>query len=274
MARGVAPYVDRSEPLGLSRSGWGWEARLADFDNDGSLEALQAVGFVKGVVNRWAELQELAMGNDELLSDPVNWPRFTPGDDLSGHRRNPFFAREAGGDAGRFVDVAAEVGLGEPGVSRGIATADVDGDGRLDLAVANQWAPSTFHRNEAPEPGAFLGLHVRLPLRPGPTRSRPGHPGPDTPGRPALGAEAVVTRADGRRLVGQADGGNGHSGKRSPDLHFGLGRARGDARVELRWRDPDGRVRRDTLSLAPGWHTVVLGWPGTEPTTVAEAHRP
>ncbi len=71
MKRGIAPYVDQSEPLGLSRSGWGWDAKLADFDNDGVLEALQAVGFVKGQADRWPELQELAMGNDEFLAGPA-----------------------------------------------------------------------------------------------------------------------------------------------------------------------------------------------------------
>ncbi|MDG3008357.1 CRTAC1 family protein [Paludisphaera sp. Pla2] len=255
---GVAPYVDRSEELGLSRSGWGWEARLADFDNDGDLEALQAVGFMKGDVDRWPELQELAMGHDELLSDPGNWPRFASGDDLSGGRRNPFFVRFGG----RFVDLSAELGLAEPGVSRGIATADVDGDGRLDFAVANQWAASTFHHNESTGSDAFLGLHLRLPLRPEATSARTGHPGPDTPGRPAIGAEASVALPSGRRLVAQCDGGNGHSGKRSPDLHFGLGPVTPGTllSITLRWRDPNGQVRREELSLPPGWHTVQLGW--------------
>jgi hypothetical protein len=57
------------------------------------------------------------------------------------------------------------------------------------------------------------------------------------------------------------DGGNGHSGKRSPDLHFGLGAAPKDRRlaVDLAWRDERGAVRRRTVSLAPGWHTIVLG---------------
>ena len=36
-------------------------------------------------INRWPELQELAIGNDELLSDPGHWPRFRRRDDLSGH---------------------------------------------------------------------------------------------------------------------------------------------------------------------------------------------
>src|SRR5262249_48074256 len=82
MQEGVAAYVERGEALGLSRSGWAWEARLGDFDNDGVLEALQATGFVRGTVNRWPELHELAMGNDALVHRPGSWPRVRPGDDL------------------------------------------------------------------------------------------------------------------------------------------------------------------------------------------------
>lgn len=48
----VAPYRDASEELGLSRSGWAWDAKLADFDNDGVLEVIQATGYLKGTVNR------------------------------------------------------------------------------------------------------------------------------------------------------------------------------------------------------------------------------
>jgi hypothetical protein len=266
MQRGVAPYVDLSEPLGLSRSGWGWDLKLADLDNDGQLELLQTTGFVRGKVDRWPELQELATGNDGLLADIRVWPRLQPGDDIAGWQSAPFFVRL--GD--RFVDVARELNLDQPRVTRGIALADVDGDGDLDYAVASQWDASFFYRNDCPHCGAFLGLNLRLPLRPGVTEVRSGHPrAGDAPSRPAIGAAATVLLPDGRRLVGQVDGGNGHSGRRSSDLHFGLGAAgaSGPLRVELAYRDPGGAVRREVLSLMPGWHTVVLGWPASGSVT-------
>ena len=261
MKKGVAPYVDASESLGLSRSGWGWDTRLGDFNNDGVLEALQATGFVRGAVNRWPELHELAMGNDQLLHDPRSWPRFHPGDDLSGHSHNPFFVRA---QDGRYYDLARDLGLDKLQVSRGIATADVDGDGRLDFAVANQWDTSYFYHNESANAGAFLGLHLLLPLHPEKTAKTMVHPGPpgvDVTGRPAIGSSATVYLPDGRRLVAQVDGGNGHSGKRSPDLHFGLGQLSPNQtlRVDLHWRDPNGQVHQETLQLSPGWYTVLLG---------------
>lgn len=261
MKEGVAPFVDRSEPLGLSRSGWAWDCKLADFDNDGVPEAMQATGFVKGKVNRWPELHEVAMGNDDLLHHPQYWHRVQPGDDLSGHESNPFFVRALDG---RYYDLAPSIGIDEPAVSRGIAIADVDGDGRLDFAVANQWDTSYLYRNTSRDPGAFLALNLRLPVKSmGANSPRPHAPTPALPysrSRPAIGAAATVYLPDGQRLVAQVDGGNGHSGKRSPDLHFGLGKIARDAplRVDLRWRDPEGRIRQETLRLAPGRHTILL----------------
>lgn len=267
MRKGVAPYIDRSERLGLSRGGWGWDVKLGDFNNDGTLEAIQAAGFTKGATNRWPELHELAMGNDQLLQHPASWPVFRPGDDcLSCQNHNPFFIRAANG---RYYDIAPELGLNSPQISRGIATADVDGDGSLDFAVANQWNTSYFYHNESAQVGRFLGLHLRLPVSEGEfqgTRICAGHPSANIPSRPAIGATAVVFMKDGRELVGQVDGGNGHSGKRSNDLLFGLGSAvapNDKIQVELHWRDQGGALYRQKLELVPGWWTVFLGgWKG------------
>lgn len=259
---GIAPYVDRSEALGLSRSGWAWDVKLADFDNSGDLEVIQATGFVRGTVNRWPEMQELALGNDELLPDAKTWPRIQHGDDISGRDRNPFFVRARNGV---YFNIADDLGLepaDKPHPSRGIAVADCFGDGKLDFAVANQWGETIFYRNKSASHNRFLGLHLRLPIEPmDGIEVLPGHPGMVRPSRPAIGASATVRLPDGRRQTAQVDGGNGHSGKRSPDLHFGLGDVPADrpVPVALRWRDTAGRIGEANIRLAPGWHTVILG---------------
>src|SRR5262249_30630918 len=136
-----------------------------------------------------------------------------------------------------------DLGLAVAQVSRGVATADVDGDGDLDFAMANQWAPSVLYRNDLPDAGAaFLGLHLRLPPAQAPVTHEPvvraGHPGGSSEGRPAVGAVARVRGPGGRVQLAQVDRGTGHSGVRSPDLHFGLGTtAAGAVEVEIRYRD-------------------------------------
>ncbi len=243
ISQGIAPYKDESEALGLSRSGWGWETKFADFDNDGELEALQATGFRKGEVYRWPELQELALGNDQLLKVSKSWFKFQDGDDLSGHQHNPFFVRAADG---RYYDLASDLGLDEPYVTRGIATADVDGDGDLDFVFANQWEDSYFYRNDSNNTGDFLDLKL--------LRNSYGSISE------AIGAEVTVSLPDGRKLVAQVDGGNGHSGVRSSRLHFGLGKVSTDAAlpIAVQWRDTEGHPHQTSLLLAPGSHIVPL----------------
>jgi hypothetical protein len=265
MKQGIAPFRQASEELGLSRSGWSWDCRLADLNNDGILEALQANGFMKGEINRWPELQSLGTSNNELLNNPKFWPKLQPGDDVSGHDHFTFFVRA--GD-GRYYDMAPDLKLqdGQPMseamVTRGISLADVDGDGRLDFAVANQWQESYFYHNESPQPGHFLGLRILHPLEKGqPTLVEPGigHSIDEVKGRPAVGAVVTVQLPDGHRRVAQVDGGTGFAGKRAPDVHLGLG-AIAEAPLEIRWRDPDGHPRDETFELKAGWHTVRLGW--------------
>ena len=65
-------------------------------------------------------------------------------------------------------------------------------------------------------------------------------------------------------MVQQVDVSNGHSGKRSPELHFGLGQLPTSATiaVDLSWRDVNGTIHRQTLHLTPGLHTILLASPG------------
>lgn len=261
LRKGAAPFVHGAEKLGLARSGWGWDSKLADFDNDGVLEAVQAVGFMKGTINRWPELQALGTSNDQIVHNPRFWPNFKPGADLSGHDTHPFFVR---GKDGRYHDIASALEIAAPMVSRAIAIGDVDGDGRLDYVLGNQWEPSYLVHNEAPAAGQFLGLHLLCSNPAIPAENpliQPGHPRRTANTSPAIGAIVSVQLPDGQIHVAHVDGGSGHSGRRSPEVHFGLGNLDPGAElpVTIRWRDRHGNARETTsLRLKAGWHTVLL----------------
>ncbi|WP_328973858.1 CRTAC1 family protein [Streptomyces sp. NBC_00239] len=233
-----APWKDESASLNTAWSGWGWDAKMADFDNDGRPEITQATGFVKGKRSRWAQLQELATANDLLVRHPGAWPKVEAGDDLAGDQYLRFWTR----NGGKYDNISPELGLDVPVPTRGIATGDADGDGRLDFVVARQWDAPVFYCNLSPAKNDFLGLKLV-----------------DDKGSPVVGAQVRVNFPDGKVLLGRVDGGSGHSGKRSTDVHIGLGKVSGPVQASISWRDTTGQVRKQALTLSPGWHSVQLG---------------
>ena len=260
----VSPrFPIESERLGLSRSGWGWDAKLADFDNDGVVELVQAVGFLRGTTDRWPELQELAMGNDELLHDPSSWPRFGPGDDLSGHDRNPFAVRHEG----RFWDIAPR---SRPRRAGGQPRDRGRRRGRRrrprfrrrqpvgPLVVLSQRGERRGGR-VVPRPAPAAAGRSRParadPIAAGPSRRRPER----TAGDRGLGAAVVSTTAGPSKARSTAA-----TATRAVAVSTCISGSDPAARdepiaVELAWRDPNGRVRRETRRFTPGWHTVLLG---------------
>jgi hypothetical protein len=253
LEHGVAPFTNKAAAMNLAWVGWGWDAKMADFDNSGRLDVVQTAGFVKGDINRWAWLQELAMGNDLMLQEPAMWPKAVPGDDLSGSQPFAFWVRD--GNSGRYVNLSAELGMTDSTPSRGVAVADTTGDGAQDFVVAHQWGAPAFYHNANAGHDNFLGLHLYRPAT-------------GSLGTPAYGAQVRVTTADGHTQLAQVDGGGGHSGKRSFDVFFGLGaEASKPVSAELSWRDLSGTVQHQQLDLTAGWHDLMLTTHAQEVTT-------
>jgi hypothetical protein len=166
----------------------GWGASWADLDLDGTLDLALANGAVP--------VTDLRMD-----AEPVK------------------VLAERGG---KIADVSAGVGLGAaPELNgRGLAAADYDNDGDLDLAVASIAGPLVLLRNSGGA-GHWLEVDVR-PFAPG--------------------ATVTAVLADGRRLVREVKAGSSYLSSEDPRVHLGLGAATLVARLVVRW--PDGTVRR------------------------------
>jgi len=258
MKDGFAPWVDRADDVAVSHSAWAWDARFEDFDNDGVLELVQATGLVKGTANRWPDLAQVGAANDALVKYQSSWPKFLVGSDVDGSFTKPFWVL---GSNGRYVDLANNLFPGMTAPARGIAVADVDGDGYPEMVFSNFWADSMYIQNQS-SGNRFLGLHLLLPAAgteaPSSLRVHDGHPA-WREGTPAIGAFVEVAAPGVQTQIRQVDGGNGHSGQRSPEVRFGLGHSNAaKLDVKVNWRDTHGAPHQSSLSLAPGYHTVVL----------------
>ncbi|WP_199443813.1 ASPIC/UnbV domain-containing protein [Umezawaea beigongshangensis] len=246
LAGGELPFDERSEELGLARAGWCWDVRSGDFDNDGVDEIMQANGFLKGDTDRWPLLQELAMGNDDLVRHPAFWPNFRSGDDLSGHEPNRFWVR---GPDGRYTDLAAATGIAAGDNTRAIAHGDVDGDNKLDAVVANQWEDSVLLRNTA---AAGPAADLRL-VRPAPA-------GADDAVTDVIGAQVRLHHPDHPQRT-QLYPANGHAGVSAARVHLALPGG-GATPATITWRDTAG-LHEATADVRPGHGTILLNSDGT-----------
>jgi hypothetical protein len=143
-----------------------------------------------------------------------------------------------GNGAGDFEPLsAAESGVRIFGDQRGAALADFDGDGRLDVAVAQNGAPTRLLRNV----GASPGLRVRL-------EGPPGNPD-------AIGATIRLEYGNGLGPVREIQGGSGYWSLNGATQVMGLRET--PVAVLVRW--PGGEASR--VEVDAGARTVTVRAP-------------
>ncbi|HSX22104.1 MAG TPA: ASPIC/UnbV domain-containing protein, partial [Gaiellaceae bacterium] len=168
--------------VGANPAGWGdsW----VDFRNNGTLDLVLANG-------------EIPITNLRKDAEPVQ-----------------VLAPAQGG----YIDAGLLRGLRVNG--RGLAAADYDNDGRVDIAVGTIGGPLLLLRNTS-QAGHWLEVNV-APFSPG----------------------AVVTAVgtDGQRQVRTVQAGSSYLSSEDPRIHFGLGKATSVRELIVRY--PDGSVKR------------------------------
>jgi enediyne biosynthesis protein E4 len=179
----------------LIHSGWG--VRFIDFDNDGWKDLLIAQGH---------DLDTIELTNPNL------------------HYREPMLLARNTGKG--FVDVSQKSGevFKQSWVARGMATGDLDNDGRLDAVVTTNDGPAYILHNETPTSNHWLLLKLV------------GHKS----NRDAIGASVKLVTASGQQFatVTTASSYLSSSDKR---VHFGLGKEKSVESLEIRW--PSGIVQ-------------------------------
>ncbi|HEV2175831.1 MAG TPA: CRTAC1 family protein [Terriglobia bacterium] len=173
--------------------------KFMDYDNDGWTDICQVNG---------AMLDNISLYHSEV-----------------GYAEPKLMFRNLG--HGKFAKVSESLGpdFMRPTVGRGLAVADFDNDGDLDLAVNNRGDFAELLRNDGGNANNWLEVFLIG------TKSN----------RDAVGARLKLT-AEGFTQVKERQGGMGYMSASDPRVHFGLGQRKAIESLEITW--PSGAVEK------------------------------
>jgi len=197
-------FEDVSDRTGIGKATYmplSWGAVFEDLDNDGDRDIVEASGHIYPQVDAHPEFGMTYRQRSTLLENTAD---------------------------GRFADASARAGedFQAPWCSRGLAAADYDNDGDIDLLLTHLDEPPTLLRNDATG-GSWLTV---VPA--------------GANGAPVIGARVLVT-AGGRTQKGDVYNGGSYLSSHDPRVHFGLGTATMVESVEVIWPGGARSVAKD-----------------------------
>jgi enediyne biosynthesis protein E4 len=201
--QGKGFFLDRTFPSGVgvaSTGHSGWSNKLVDVDNDG-----------------WKDI--VSTGSHVVDNVTLYNPH-------ASYKEGCFLYRNLGN--GRIEDLSTRVGpdLTVAGAWRGLAAADFDNDGHLEIALSQLNGPAAL----LVQHGAPVGNWMLLELQG--TRSN----------RDGIGARVKLGLPSGRVLYEQVTTANGIYSASDKRVHFGLGDETRATYLEIAW--PSGTVQR------------------------------
>jgi hypothetical protein len=152
--RGDGTYAEIAQFAGLEASEWTWSAVFLDVDLDGYEDLLITNGNDRDVLDAdtLKETAQAGKSTEQHLKDLQKFPRLETTNLLFRNR----------GDL-TFEEVGERWGFNTSGISHGMALADLDNDGDLDVVVNNLDSAAGLYQNNSSAPRIAIRLKGKTP---------------------------------------------------------------------------------------------------------------
>ncbi|MCC7374418.1 MAG: VCBS repeat-containing protein [Verrucomicrobiales bacterium] len=158
VGRGDGTFAEVGWYAGITATDWTWNLLFLDVDLDGQEDLLCATGHELEMMNAdiGEKAERLRKGPNQPAAEVQRLKLLFPRHNLPNHA-----LRNRGGL--RFTDATEAWRFGLPVITTGMAVADLDNDGDLDVVGNNLNDPACLLRNDAAEPRLSVRLKGRAP---------------------------------------------------------------------------------------------------------------
>ena len=205
-------FSDMAQIAGISKSDWSFASLLIDLNHDADQDILISNGVLRDMRNN--DFNKMVHDKYENRVGPTNYLEVlhqlpsTPIENImysnDGHMH--------------FTKLPPTAGFNEKNFSHGMAYADFDGDGLMDVVVNNENSVASIYKNVSETDGHYINVKLE-----GPSKNKNG-----------LGCSVIVYSGENKQFNTMQTT-RGYFSAVEPLLHFGLGNASTVDSIKVFW---------------------------------------
>jgi Na+-translocating ferredoxin:NAD+ oxidoreductase RnfD subunit len=233
----------------LNENRFGWGGAAIDFNNDGWTDLAQANGMVDNLIDRkenqsendcpdfWYINEKIARSSPEIHKYIDNWGDIR-GNCIYGHEKNRLYINRGMNKKPQFIDAAEYVGMIDSTNYRGMAAADFDNDGHVDLLVSSLYRNPLLYKNIPDNKNQSTWIGINLISQKSECN------------RSAIGSKIWLTSKDenGKQHVQYFETNlvNGFSAQHDPRVHMALFKNHTFTKLKINWC---GKIEKEYSSI-------------------------